>query len=497
LFLSLLPLFPFVQNIGVGFDVDPLERKGSMFGWEFRRAEVSARAPTLLSCGLCFGWIFFWMVSLWEMMNRSIFWICVAAFAFGTPLFGQEDAGWLEKYAAKVWESDQGGTLNYQVRVPDALEAGKKYPLVLLLHGAGGRGDDNKGQIVDAGGGAALDKMGISGAYGAYVMAGQVPNEKQWVDVPWSTLDHEMPKASDSMRMMLEALVAFVSDEKNQVDTERIYVVGLSMGGYGTWDAIQRRPELFAAAVPICGGGDKRLAGKIAKLPIWAWHGEADPVIKVSRSRDMVAALREAGGTPKYTEVPGRGHNVWVDAFGSEELWRWLFLQRKERGMNDDQKKAKEAAAAYRSFEKITPEPVSVDPKLARFCRGANERELKEAAKRNGPHAHSAVTIFMNELATKAYRGRSTYPEGAVIVKEKFKYRYLKSGGMVWPNDGVGGMLKRENGYAPEQGDWQFIYFEDMFRIETGKMASCVDCHKNAEAKDFVFGDWGKRDVEE
>ena len=243
-----------------------------------------------------------------------------------TNLPAQKAKGWLEKYTSHQWKD---GGLNYAVRAPDKVEPGKQYPLVLMLHGAGGRGDDNRKQLVDAGGGAAMDKMGVSGKFGAYVMAGQVPQNQQWVDVPWSSLDHEMPKVSESMRQMLAALDAFVADKKNQVDPKRIYVIGLSMGGYGTWDAVQRRPKLFAAAVPICGGGDKRLAKKIAKIPVWAWHGDKDGVIKPSRSQDMIAALKKAGGDPKYTEVKNRGHNVWVDAFGSAEMWAWLFEQKR------------------------------------------------------------------------------------------------------------------------------------------------------------------------
>jgi predicted peptidase len=253
---------------------------------------------------------------------------CLAALV---PALAQaRNEGVVAKYSEQEWKSPTGGMLKYRVRKPDQIETGKRYPLVLLLHGAGGRGSDNRGQIVDAGGGAALDKMGVSSKYGADVIAGQVPKGKLWVDVSWSSPDHEMPKISDSMRMMLEALEAFVADAKNQVDPQRVYVVGLSMGGYGTWDAIQRRPGFFAAAVPICGGGDKRLAKKIAKLPIWAWHGDGDKAISPQRSRDMVAALKAAGGKPKYTEVEGRGHNVWVDAFGSAEMWKWLFSQRKK-----------------------------------------------------------------------------------------------------------------------------------------------------------------------
>ena len=101
------------------------------------------------------------------------------------------------------------------------------------------------------------------------------------------------------------------------------------MGGYGTWDAIQRRPNFFAAAVPICGGGDTSLASKLIDLPIWAWHGDQDKVIKPSRSRDMINAIKKIGGTPKYSEIKGRGHNSWVDCLSSDELWNWLYSKSK------------------------------------------------------------------------------------------------------------------------------------------------------------------------
>ncbi|MDG2122640.1 MAG: prolyl oligopeptidase family serine peptidase [Verrucomicrobiales bacterium] len=228
-----------------------------------------------------------------------------------------------------TWKSPNGGTLNVRVRTPDKFEPGKSYPVLLFLHGAGGRGGDNAGQLNDAGAGKALEKIGVANKFNAYILAGQVPKQQQWVDVPWSSLDHEMPAVSDPMRLMLEQLDAFIADPKNQIDKNRIYVAGLSMGGYGTWDAIQRRPDLFAAAVPICGGGDKRLAKKFAHIPVWAWHGDKDNVIKASRSLDMVDALKKAGANPKYTEVAGRGHNVWTDAFNSPDLWAWLFAQKK------------------------------------------------------------------------------------------------------------------------------------------------------------------------
>jgi predicted peptidase len=128
--------------------------------------------------------------------------------------------------------------------------------------------------------------------------------------------------------MAFEAVDAYIEDPENQVDSKRIYVMGLSMGGYGTWDAIQRRPNFFAAAVPICGGGDTSLAPRLTKLPIWAWHGDQDKVIKPSRSRDMIDAIKKIGGTPKYSEIKGRGHNSWVDCWKSQEMWTWLYSQK-------------------------------------------------------------------------------------------------------------------------------------------------------------------------
>lgn len=234
------------------------------------------------------------------------------------------------KYPDNSIKNAKGETFKCRYGVPDKVDAGKKYPLFIFFHGAGGRGDNNKGQLMDANALAAFSKAGIGSKRPAYLLAGQVPKGKLWVDVPWSTLEHKMPAVSDSMRLMFEVIDAFVADKKNRIDPDRIYAMGLSMGGYGTWDAIQRRPKFFAAAVPICGGGDKSMGKELAKLPIWAWHGDKDNVIKVSRSTDMIAAIKAAGGSPKYTELKGVGHNAWSACFGSKELWDWLFAQKRE-----------------------------------------------------------------------------------------------------------------------------------------------------------------------
>lgn len=236
----------------------------------------------------------------------------------------------LSSYTPATFKSPDGGKFNYRYSTPSKMEKGTKYPLLVFFHGAGGRGNDNKGQLVDAGGIGAFEKAGLRTKRNSHVFAGQVPKGERWVDVHWGLLGHKMPKMSDSMRMAFEALDAYVADKKNQVDPDRIYVMGLSMGGYGTWDAIQRRPDFFAAAVPICGGGDKNFGEKLKGLPLWAWHGDKDNVIKPSRSRDMIEAIKKAGGSPKYTEVKGRGHNSWTDAWNSQEMWEWLYSQKRK-----------------------------------------------------------------------------------------------------------------------------------------------------------------------
>ena len=260
------------------------------------------------------------------LQSLSILAICLSGNLVGTAM---TKANEIDLYTAAEWKSPTVGTFLYRHRAPAELKAGEKYPLLVFLHGAGGRGDTNRGQLFDAGGIKALENNGVATNYKSYIFAGQVPKGEQWVDVPWKTTQHEMPKISNSMRMLFESLDAFIADPKNQIDRDRVYVMGLSMGGYGTWDAIQRRPEFFAAAVPICGGGDTAQAKKLTSIPIWAWHGDRDKAIPVSRSRDMTAAIEKAGGKPKYNEIKGRGHSVWNDCWKSTELWDWLYEQKK------------------------------------------------------------------------------------------------------------------------------------------------------------------------
>lgn len=227
---------------------------------------------------------------------------------------------------AMVYRNAAGASLPYRQYVTPDVVAGTKLPLVIFLHGAGERGTDNEKQLIH-GIQSILDysrqkKMPLA------LIAPQCPVGKQWVDTPWALYQHRMPaKPSVSMQLAFELL-----DERCKalsIDPKRIYVTGVSMGGYGTWDMIQRRPAFFAAALPVCGGGDVTLAWKIRDVPIWTFHGDRDGAVPVFRSRSMVSALWLCEGNIRYREYPGAGHNVWTPTYKDSTVLDWFFSQKK------------------------------------------------------------------------------------------------------------------------------------------------------------------------
>ena len=226
-----------------------------------------------------------------------------------------------------VYTNAQGATIPYRFAAPKAVEAGKKYPLVILFHGAGERGTNNVAQLVH-GATDLLNYMKEKGIEG-YFIAGQCPSGKQWVDTPWSLLSHTMPeKPSESMALMIGLIEKTMKELP--VDRDQVLVTGISMGGYGTWDIVQRHPDWFAAAMPCCGGGDAALAWKIREVPIWAFHGDQDTVVPFKRSRNMVAVLWAIDGKIRYREYPGVGHNCWGATYADwDNVLSWFFAQRK------------------------------------------------------------------------------------------------------------------------------------------------------------------------
>jgi len=224
----------------------------------------------------------------------------------------------LEKH---TYTDSTGAKLPYQLMKPDAYDAKTKYPLVVFLHGAGERGTDNDKQLVHGVKNFASDEHRKK--YPCFLVAPQCPGDG-W----WSGSERNRKGRTHPLTLVFE-LIESVRKEFS-IDDSRIYMTGLSMGGYGTWEAIALKPDLFAAAVPVCGGGDTKIAAKIAKIPIWVFHGGKDPVVRPERSREMIEALKKAGGEPKYTEYTDAGHDSWTATYADPKLHEWLFAQKKK-----------------------------------------------------------------------------------------------------------------------------------------------------------------------
>lgn len=221
------------------------------------------------------------------------------------------------KYAAQ-WtgsfeQGNFGGDLPFLLRVPKDLKTSGKVPLLLFLHGAGEKGNDNKKQLKHDP--TKLAPKDVFEKNPMIVVAPQCPADQFWSGQP------------------LESVIKMVKDFQKElpVDSDRIYITGLSMGGYGTWSALAMEPRLFAAAIPICGGGDPASVRKFDKVPIWAFHNDGDPTVGVEGSRSMIAALKKAGAEPKYTEYQSPQHDAWTRTYKDSELWEWLLQQKRKQ----------------------------------------------------------------------------------------------------------------------------------------------------------------------
>jgi len=221
-------------------------------------------------------------------------------------------------FIAGSYRSSSGEAMVYRLFLPPEYDAAKKYPIVLWLHGAAGRGSDNFSQLV--GGNAAGSRFWTTpenqAKYHAFVLAPQVDATKGWARPHANT-----PPVA--IRLALEILDTI--EKQYSIDRAREYVVGQSMGGEGVWAALSIAPQRFAAAIALCGYGDAYMIPRVAKVPVWIFQGEEDPLVPVRRAREWVAELRKAGGAPKYTEYSSIGHNVWDVAFGEPGLAEWLF----------------------------------------------------------------------------------------------------------------------------------------------------------------------------
>ena len=212
-------------------------------------------------------------------------------------------------------------TLPYRLLKPE-ISGTQKFPLVIFLHGAGERGIDNEAQIKHIAG--VFGNPDNRKKYPCYVLAPQCA-ENMW----WAAHDRNgnklLMRANPTPPMELVIRLIAEIEKRFPVDPTRIYVTGLSMGGYGTWDLLARFPNRFAAAVPVCGGGVAEAAPAFSHVPIWAFHGALDRVVPPRQSRIMVTALQDAGGSPGYTEYPDTGHDSWTLAYADPYLLPWMF----------------------------------------------------------------------------------------------------------------------------------------------------------------------------
>lgn len=219
---------------------------------------------------------------------------------------------------------DGNDTLKYRMLYPDANNF-RKYPLVIFLHGSGERGNDNEAQLKWGVMNFATDENMIK--FPALVIAPQCPEK-----MSWSNFSRKDMKLQALPSRPMEMVIKLIQQLKKNmpVDTNRIYITGLSMGGFGTYDAIERYPNLFAAAVPVCGGGDTSKVSVIKNIPIWIFHGAEDPAVNPQLDVNMLVALTRAGAHPGFTQYPEVGHFSWIAAYSDPLMIEWLFRQKKE-----------------------------------------------------------------------------------------------------------------------------------------------------------------------
>lgn len=233
------------------------------------------------------------------------------------------------QFEKKSFQVSDGKVLPYQIMYPKDYKPGKKYPLLVVLHGAGERGDDNEAQM-KYGKNVFLDSLNRIN-YPAIVIFPQCPKDSYWSSVKINratvpttfVFDYTAP-----INWPLQAVIDLVKSIKHKKN--RTYIMGLSMGGMGTMEAVSRNPKMFAAASPICGGADLSYVPQYAKrVPLWVHHGDVDVVVPVRHSRELVKAVQDQGVDIRYTEYPGVNHNSWENAFKQPDLLAWIFSHRK------------------------------------------------------------------------------------------------------------------------------------------------------------------------
>jgi predicted peptidase len=228
------------------------------------------------------------------------------------------------EFLKRNYYAKSGLVLPYRLFVPVNYSKTKSYPVILALHGAGAKGNDNVAQLNESQIATLWAMDSIQAKHPAFILSPQCPTESTWVYKARPVDSGPLRGASVAVLALLDSLTREFS-----LDSNRIYLIGQSMGGHATWEFIERFPNRFAAAIPICGVGDTSKASLLKALPIWTFQGDQDSTVPVAYTRNMVAAIRLAGGKPKYTEYAGVGHDAQIPALKEPLLPEWLFAQKK------------------------------------------------------------------------------------------------------------------------------------------------------------------------
>lgn len=223
-------------------------------------------------------------------------------------------------------------TLKYRIMYPKDFSADTSYPLVLFLHGAGERGNDNEKQLTH-GSSLFTTPENLEG-YPAIVIFPQCPTDDYWSNAKVNRKSNPIKfrfrygrKPTKALSLVLDLLNKML--ETPFIKKDQVYVMGLSMGGLGTYELLYRKPQLFAAAIAICGGGKPKASKKYAlRVPVWAFHGAKDNVVDPTLSLKMVSKILKYGGHPQFTLYEGANHNSWDSAFAEPNLLAWLFLNK-------------------------------------------------------------------------------------------------------------------------------------------------------------------------
>lgn len=251
-------------------------------------------------------------------MNRAscLSLAAVVALQAVAPLFGAAEKT-EHGFTDRTCKDTDGKEYKYVLFVPHDYKGEKAYPVILFLHGAGEWQGGTKAPV-DVGIGQAIKKLdekefGFFVLFPRFTVSPDFKKRNNW--------HAGSPDSERALRMLDHVQKDF------KIDSKRVYLTGLSMGGYGTWSLAAKYPDKWAAIVPICGGGDPKDAAKIKHIPCWCFHGDEDKAVRVEESREMIDALKAAGGKPRYTEYAGVAHNSWDRAYETKELYVWLLKQ--------------------------------------------------------------------------------------------------------------------------------------------------------------------------